>query len=436
MRIGINKTSIFDLRERKRMFKSEFKRNVLILTIGTAFSQGLMVLASPLLTRLFTPEDFGLFAIFVSISSILVIIATGRYDSAIILPEKDDDAVNIVSLTVLITAVLSGLFLIAFLIFNAQITKLLGTEEISSWLYFIPVNVFFTCLFTILCNWLTRNKRFRGLAFSKIAKSFVIVGLSVLFGILQFGASGLIIGLISGHLLISLLMLGQIWFKDGSKRKIINSKRMKEQANKYKDFPKWNILTKLVNTLANRLPIIIFGICFTSAIAGFYALTQMVLGAPVSLIAVSISDVFKQRAASEYAKHGNCRVIFLKTLKKLVIISFVPFIILFLTAPDIFSFIFGEKWRESGVYAQILSILLFFRFFSNSIGEPMYLIARKLKTSLLFHSLFLLFSLISIAIGIIAKDIKIALICFSVFFTIIYIVYLLLSYVFSQGEKT
>ena len=133
--------------------KSEFGRNVLTLMTGTTIAQAIPIAISPILTRIYTPEDFGLFAFYASIASIISVVATGRYELAIMLPKKDDDAINIVVLSILISFLVSLLSLIIVLVFNTQITNLLGNPEIANWLYFIPLTVLFTGIYQSFNYW-------------------------------------------------------------------------------------------------------------------------------------------------------------------------------------------------------------------------------------------------------------------------------------------
>ena len=124
--------------------RSEFSRNVFALMTGTTIAQAIPIAISPILTRIYTPEDFGVFALYMAIASILSVIATGRYELAIMLPKKDEDAINIAALSIIISFFVSFVSLLIVFVFNAQITNLLGNPEISNWLYFIPLTVLLT----------------------------------------------------------------------------------------------------------------------------------------------------------------------------------------------------------------------------------------------------------------------------------------------------
>ena len=123
--------------------KSEFNRNILTLMTGTTIAQAIPIAISPILTRIYTPEDFGIFAIFLAITLIIGSIANGRYELAIMIPKKDEDAINIFALGFIITTSISLLLLVLVLIFQKYFIFLLKNEEIGVWLYFVPISVFF-----------------------------------------------------------------------------------------------------------------------------------------------------------------------------------------------------------------------------------------------------------------------------------------------------
>lgn len=138
--------------------KSDFSHNVLTLMTGTTIAQAIPIAISPILTRIYTPEDFGVFALFLAIVGFFSVIASGRYEQAILIPKKDEDAINIFALGFIIICSISLFLLIIILIFNNNITALLNNETISIWLYFIPLTVFFIGLFNLLVLFNNRKK--------------------------------------------------------------------------------------------------------------------------------------------------------------------------------------------------------------------------------------------------------------------------------------
>lgn len=138
--------------------KSEFTKNIVTLMTGTAIAQAIPIAISPILTRIYSPEDFGVFALFVAIISILGNIANAKYELAIMLPKKDEDAINIFALGFLITCIISIIMLIFVITFNHYFIDSLKNEEIGFWLYFVPIAIFFSGMYNVL-NYFNNRKK-------------------------------------------------------------------------------------------------------------------------------------------------------------------------------------------------------------------------------------------------------------------------------------
>ena len=139
----------------------EFNKNVLTLLTGTTVAQAIPVAISPILTRIYTPEDFGLFAIFIAMTAIFGSIVNARYDLAIMLPKKNEDAINLFALGFLITTIISSFFFVLVIIFNQNLVHYLGNKEIGIWLYFLPITIFLTGIWNILSHFNNRKKNIK-----------------------------------------------------------------------------------------------------------------------------------------------------------------------------------------------------------------------------------------------------------------------------------
>src|SRR5690606_28082706 len=146
------------------IMKSKFTRNILTLLTGSTLAQAIPIAITPILTRIYTPSDFGVFAIFLAITTILGSIANGRYELAIILPEKEGDAINIAVLGIAICGAIFAFLLLLVILFNNQIVTLLGIEEIGGWLYLVPFSVLFIGIFNILNYLNTRLSLYKNIA--------------------------------------------------------------------------------------------------------------------------------------------------------------------------------------------------------------------------------------------------------------------------------
>jgi O-antigen/teichoic acid export membrane protein len=333
---------------------------------GTTIAQAIPVVISPILTRLYTPEDFGVAALYMAIAAIFGSIATARYELAVMLPEEDDDALNIVALGLLIATALSVVLLFVVILFNSAICDLLDNRDISLWLYFIPLSVFFIGLFNVLQYYNNRTKQYKDLAKANVYKSLasVIVRLSVVF--IKPGPTGLISGQITAQIVANTkLLLNTV--RNKNLRSILSINKMKLLAKRYDDFPKYSTAAVLANTSSYQLTNILISAFYSISTLGFYSLVQRILGMPSALVGRSVGQVFYQQAAEEKRKTGTSIKIFIKTALRMVLIGLPIFFVLFFIVEDLFAFVFSEKWRVAGEYAKILIPLYYVRFFVSPI---------------------------------------------------------------------
>lgn len=391
--------------------KSEFSRNVLTLMTGTTIAQAIPVAISPILTRLYTPEDFGIFALFIAITSIFASIVSGRYELAIMLPKKDEDAINILALGFMINVFISILLLLIVSIFNTKITSLLNNEELSFWLYFIPVTVFFIGLFNLLTYFNNRKKNYKDIANATILKSIVLSVVQLGVGFIKNGAVGLISGQIISQLFANIRLLKNI-LKD----KVLISKidRLKIYANakKYKNFPKYQAPHAFLNSFSANTPVYMFSMFFSSTVVGLYALSTRIIFAPLMIIAGASAKVYNQKVTEIYNNKGDAYGFTIRLLKSLLKKIIVPFLLIVIFAPDIFAFVFGENWREAGVYTQILSSYLILNILVSTVVYIASLV-NKQKKALLLSIVQLILVLASIYIGYLFNSIYFALSLFT-----------------------
>jgi len=345
--------------------KSEFSRNVLTLMIGTTIAQAIPIAISPILTRIYTPEDFGVFALYMSIASIISVIATGRYELAIMLPKKDSDAINIVALSILISFFVSFISFVIVFIFNTQITNLLNNPEISNWLYFIPITILLTGIYQSFNYWSNRKKQYKRIATSRVVQSGSTASANLGMGFGGFGSSGLIVGQVLGKSISTAILGKLIWNEDKNKLNEIKNLKIFAMAKKYIKFPKITIWSSFINSFYNDGKFIILGIVFLPNIMGQLYLAFRVLMIPVSIISTNIADVlFQKTSVMNNIKTSNKEILskLIKVLFVLMSIALLPTAIIYFFGENLFSFIFGKNWTEAGQYASVLAIALFFQF--------------------------------------------------------------------------
>jgi O-antigen/teichoic acid export membrane protein len=401
---------------------SDFTKNVLVVFTGTTIAQSLPLAISPILTRLYTPVDFGVFALFFSITNLLGSIATLRYELAIVLPETEKEATAVETLCYVVTVGLSALMLVSVALFSRVIAiDLLGNPEIENWLFLAPLSVLFTGFFQTYTYRLNRKREFKDISVLKVTQTSTTAAFSFLFGLSNFLRGGLIFG----HL------LGQgapVFFK--VIRKIdftVGIDSLKEAAKRFKKFPLLNAPSTLLNTAASSLPIFYLSKVLNNKELGFYGLVERCLGAPTSLISYSISQVLLQDIASRYRLGLPIRDRISKTLRYLMLIGIFPFVILFFFSDTIFAFVFGEEWREAGQFASILAVPFFVRFVISPLSVIL-ISTHNLGLLMLWQLLYFVSTLLVVALQFQNGDVKQFLVLYALNDTLMYLIYLGIIY--------
>jgi O-antigen/teichoic acid export membrane protein len=371
-------------RIRNYINRSEFTKNTLTLFTGATVAQIIPVLISPVLSRLFTPADFGLLALYMSIAGILAVFASGRYEMAIMLPKKDEDAINIFSLSLFFCIVISILIAVAVLIFNTQITNLTGNIGISFYLYFLPLTVFSLAFYKVLLYWFNRNNQFKKIAISKVINSSVNSFSSLILGIFKKGSLGLIFSWIIGQLISMIYLLVKMLKENRGFFKYVRRPKMIALAKRYKKFPLFDTWSELLNVLAAELPVIVLIRFFGEEITGHYSFTYKVLLLPFSLLAFSIGQAYFKKASELKDSLSSVSNFTLSVFKKLVLISFVPLSIIAVFGDFLFPFIFGIEWKEAGAYSRIFSVWVFAIFITSPLTN-IFAVFERQRTNLIFN---------------------------------------------------
>lgn len=343
---------------------SEFGKNVLVLLTGTAIAQVVPILVSPILTRIYTPHEFGVFGLYMACVSILSVFSTGRYDLSIIEPRNEQVARMLLLISIYISVAFCILLFISIIIFNKALTKLLSEESISIWLYLIPTSVFTVSSMSVFTYWMNRKKLYKDMSINRVVSSSSVTVFTLFFGFTKIITGGLILGYVVGQLITVYLLKRKLLKEDYSlrlKRKYITMK-------KFIHYPKYLIPATLASEISGAIPIFMITTFFTSTITGFFSFAIKVTALPISFIGNAIGEVYRQKAAEEYSKFGNCKKIYISTFKKLVLIGIVPFLVLFFGSEYLFGLVFGSSWLEAGLISKYLSFLVFFQLISTPLA--------------------------------------------------------------------
>ena len=387
--------------------KNKFIQSVLALAGGTIGAQIIMLFATPFLTRLYSPTEFGFFAIYGSILAIFGIISCLRYELAIPLPIKDAPAVNLVVICVFIVTLISAITAFIILVQSQLISEFLGLEEVEYLFWALPVGIFFTGIYNVFTYWNIRKKKFGRIATTKLSQ--VVVALLIQFSAFKLGSIALVSGYLTGQAVSAITLVKS--FKPALLAKYISWNSIKLTAIRYKQFPLVSIWSGLINTLGSQLPTLVFATYFSVSAVGLFALANRFLAIPTALIGQSLGQVFLAHGA-ESSRSGDLRRIFLEIQDILIRLGMPPALIVVLVAPALFGIVFGSTWIQSGQIVQYLMLGTFFNFLVSPLAQVFNILEAQslnLKLQIVLSAL----KISGISLGIMQDDFMLATLYFS-----------------------
>lgn len=388
-------------------------RDIGKLVSGTLVAQIVGICLYPIITRLFSPESYGLYSVFISTVSVLTICSCLRYELAILLPDNDEDGGSLCLVALLIVLLFSVALAVVLLIFGDSLLDLLNMSELADYMFMIPILVLINGLFQALRYWNTRRKRFGTQAFTQALQSLSDNGSKTGFGMMGYTSSlSLLLSSIFGNLLGLLILSFQTLRKDF---KILKSslsiRKIKQQLIRYKKFPLIDLWSGLMNNLSWQLPTLMLSSFFNPAIAGLYSLGYMMILLPMNFVGNSIRQVFVQRAAIA-KQSGNLSKLSEEICSTLVVLSVLPYLLLLVLGKDLFSFVFGLEWAMSGVFVQILSIWAVVWFVSSVITDLIYVLELQ-EYNIRYTAFNLISRFFVLFVGGVVCDVYLALFLFS-----------------------
>ena len=411
--------------------KSHFARNVITLMTGTTIAQAVPLAIMPVLTRIYSPEDFGLFALYVAIVSVVSVAATGRYELSIMLPEEDEDARVLLQASVFIAFAIGIILFILLLVFAESLATTLGNPNIKIWLYLVPITIAMNGLYQALTYWSNRKKKFKDTAISKVNQSLSQGFFQIVFS-LNKQSGGLILGQTLG------VFFGSLYLTLKNKNYInliskIDIKKTIFQMRRYSNFPKYGVGGALCDNIAVQMPILVLTKYYSLAVTGMFSLTFRVLSIPSALISSALSQVLFQKIVEINNTNPEHLYKFILKVFLFLFVIFLPVIpLMWFFGEEIFSFVFGEKWRVAGTYAGYLTIAVAVRFCISPLSAIM-ILNNNLKKGVIWQFLYLTTITKTLLIGSSLK-IEYLIKLFVVHEVILYFIYFLLILKSSLGD--
>jgi O-antigen/teichoic acid export membrane protein len=331
----------------KMLFQGTFFKNISVLVGATAFAQLITIITIPILTRLYSPEDFNVLAIYSSVIALISVVSCLRLEIAIPIPKEDEDAVALLFLSICSVVGITILTVIGVVLLSTQIEKVTDGQLIG-FMWLIPLSVFFAGVYKALQYWATRKKAFSLVAKTRLSQAVSGSGTQLGFGYTGMAPIGLLIGQlvnISG----GVIGLSRYFLNNNlSLVRVLNVDKLKSTFKRYDRFPKYSVLESFANTGATQIPVILIAYYAVSAEAGFLMLATRLLSIPISLIGSAVAQVYISEAARKYEK-GLLKEFTHKIIITLLKIGAIPIAFVGVIAPFIIPLILGERWERTGI---------------------------------------------------------------------------------------
>jgi len=348
-------------------WKSDFFKNMRTLMAGTLLGQLIVLGFTPILSRMYTPEDFTTLEQFIMILNIAVVVITGKYEFAIMHPKKNEEARHVLILATLLAFIGSTGFLLFGLFFQDSIALYYNNPEMGKYFWLLGPSLFGFALFNITNYWFSRQKKYQYAATSKILNASA--GEPIKFGIGKINASsgGLLWGTTLGFVLGGVYSAWTYLKTEAKGFSQWTKEELLTQAKDYKDYPRYSIWGSILNRLAQWAHVGIFTHYYGLVAVGWMALSRRVVQAPLNVISGSYSQVFFQRI-SEIEDAIELKKVFFRALKQFSIIAILIILIAFILPESTMGIVFGEQWMPAIKYLRILTIWYALNFITSSLS--------------------------------------------------------------------
>lgn len=332
----------------KRLSQNGFLRNVGLLTGGTVFAQGIAILALPVLTRLYSPEDFDLLAVYTSLLGLIIVGSCLRFNIAIPLPKKDSVAMDLLKLSIASATLISIIIAVPVVIIPERLSRMIGQPEMLPYLWMIPLGGWLASCYDATQYWASRKKRFALITRTRMTRAVGGVGFQVGAGAVSPSPFGLLFGhMIYGGLGL-LGLLRSMLRNDRDQLVHTDISQLKNTAAEYRRYPRLSVPEAVFNAAGVEVPILLIAAVAVGPEAGFLMLAIRVMGLPMALVGSSVAQVYLAEAP-EKLRDGVLVAFTRETMWRLFQVGAPLLCIAGIVSPFLFPYIFGSEWARAGV---------------------------------------------------------------------------------------
>lgn len=355
-------------------------KNILKLISGEGIGRAIGFMTAPFITRLYTPSDFGILAVFASLCVLCYPFCTLRYTLAIPLHSNEKIGINSLAACLLILVINTVIIGITLVFFHSPVLSFFSSENIDAFWYFIPLAFLLNGTAEVLSYYSTRYRDFSTIAKVTVVQKIIGASTNIVLGLFRFNVIGLLIGNILAESGGLSLYIRTYWkrLKEGSRN--VTWKKICFVLKRYMDFPLYRIPSQILLKASGSLPILYFAWHSGTDTTGQISLAITMLSAPVAVVCRSVGKAFYGEIASLGKKSGKeISTLTVRIMTRLFVVSIIPFTLIICFGPLIFRRFFGVEWSQSGTFARYLCFYLIFRFVYSPISDGIFNVFEQQK---------------------------------------------------------
>jgi len=363
---------------RSRLPRHRLLRGVAVIAGGTALSQALGAIAAPVLTRLYVPGAFGVYAVYLSILGLVSALGSLRYELAIPLAEDETGAARVLVLCALVLGTMSVAAVAILGGLGRAVIRWTDNPGMKPYLWLLPLGFLAMGSFSIMNYWLIRQKSYGAIARAKLVQGISMISTQLAGGFFSFGPLGLLLGQIAGHGSAAVWVLRSIW---RDRRRIfarITLAGLRREARRFRRFPLFSSAGALLNSAGGNLPMLLFAVLYGPVAAGWLGLGQRLTGSLYALAGDTVARVYFGEAAALATNHPErLRRLYDRALVRLLLLGAALMVLIIAVGPSGFAAILGPEWRMTGIYLRYLSVALVFQFAVGSLSQTLNILERQ-----------------------------------------------------------
>ncbi|MEW6318334.1 MAG: oligosaccharide flippase family protein, partial [Pseudomonadota bacterium] len=353
-----------------------FAQAVTVLVGGTALGHAITAAGMPILTRLYSPAEFGLLAAFSAILMTVSVAVCLRYEVAIAMPEDDQEAENLFVLAALVAVGTSAVSAVLIWFGSDLVSRLSGQPLVGPFLWLLPLCLCYAGVFAALQYWLIRRRQFTSLASARVIQSGSATGVQIGLGAAGFGPIGLILGPLLNSATGCLALLSRVRRDGPSLTASVSWQGIRDAAWRHRNYPMYSATEALANSASIQLPVLLIAVLGSTVEAGHLMLAMFVVQAPMALLGTAVSQVYLSRAPEEL-RSGNLARFTIGVLAALLRTGGGPLLALGIVAPFVFAPVFGDEWRRAGVVVAWLTPWFVLHFLTAPVSIALHVCGRQ-----------------------------------------------------------